>query len=104
MDKEILKVNLLAIAGSGLLIMLTGLGLYILRERVEIPLRYILPIPPLAVAAYIFVFNWFRGTQGSLLAQPWDVIGEVVKSAIFAGLVFAVFVGCLAVGIEILRK
>ena len=60
MDKELLKINLLALAGSGLLMLLTGVLLYAFRDRVSPYMRYFLPVPPLGVAAYIVVFNLFK--------------------------------------------
>ena len=103
-DKEILKINLLAIAGSGLLMLLTGLLLYVFRERVSPHLRYFLPIPPLGVAAYVFVFNLFKDYQGNLPPKQWEVMSEVVTSTIISALIVGVFTTCLVVGIEYLKK
>lgn len=40
--------------------LLTGLPLYPFRATVGRHMRFLLPIPPLGVAAYVFVFNVFK--------------------------------------------
>ena len=45
-----LKINILTIAGTGLMMLLTGLVLFFFEGS----------IPPLGVAAYVFVFNLFQ--------------------------------------------
>jgi len=55
MNDEMLKVNILTITIAGLLMMLTGVVLYLFRDIVSINIRFFLPIPPLGVAAYVFV-------------------------------------------------
>ena len=104
MDKDILKINLLAIAGSGLLMLLTGLLLYVFRERVSPYLRFFLPIPPLGVAAYVFVFNLFKDYHGNLPTERWGVVSEVVTITIISAIILAVFITCLVVGIQYMKE
>jgi hypothetical protein len=61
MESEVIKTNLLAIAVSGFLTMLAGVILYFFRSSISTNIRYLLQVPPLGVAAYIFSFNLFRG-------------------------------------------
>lgn len=66
MNDEMLKVNILSITSAGLLMLLTGLLLYIFRDVVSRNVRFFLPVPPLGVAAYVFVFNLFAFYDGNL--------------------------------------
>ena len=65
MEEDFLKLNMLTIAASGFLILLTGVLLYVFRDPVSRNLSFFLPIPPIGVAAYIFVFNMFRYYEGA---------------------------------------
>ena len=77
----LLKTNLLTILVAGGLLALVGLELYFVRNLVAPYLRYVLPIPPLAVAAYVFTFNYFKDVN-----QP-TTIGNVIKEVASATLV-----------------
>ena len=92
MEEEMLKVNILTITVAGFLMLLTGLFLYLFRATVSQNIRFFLPIPPLGVAAYVFVFNLFRYYDGKLPHNPWDTVGELVSSAVISGVVFCAFV------------
>ena len=92
MEDDLLKLNMLTIAASGLLMLLSGLLLYLFRDSVSDFLRFFLPIPPIGVAAYIFVFNMFRHYDGNLPANASGIIREVGNSALIVLAVFTVFV------------
>ena len=92
MEKDLLRANLLAIAVSGLLMLLSGLLLYAFREGVARHVRFFLPVPPIGVAAYIFVFNMFRHYDGRLPHSVWDTLREVALSTGLFALIFCVFV------------
>jgi predicted secreted protein len=104
MDKEILKINLIAIAGSGLLMLMAGLFLYLLRGWIQSYLRFFLPIPPLGVAAYVFVFNMLKDYNGSLPPERWKIVSEVLYSTLISAIIFGVFTVCLVLGIYCLKK
>ena len=87
MDEQILKVNLLAITSAGALIALGGIGLYFARFLISSRVRYFLPIPPIGVAAYVFVFNMFKFYNASLPSFPHILI-EVLLSTLTAASVF----------------
>ncbi len=91
MEEELLKVNIISIAVSGLLMLLAGLLLYLLRDTVSRNLRFFLPIPPIAVAAYVFVFNLFRHYEGNLPSSTWDTLSEVFYGTLISTLVFFAF-------------
>lgn len=87
-----LKVNILSITVAGFLMLLTGLLLYFFRNHVADNVRFLLPIPPIGVAAYIFVFNMFRHYQGHLPENLADTLRELLVSATISGIVFCAFV------------
>ena len=71
--------------------LLTGLFLYLFRDFVSQNIRFFLPIPPLGVAAYVFVFNLFRFYEGNL-PNIWATARELVISAVISGVVFCIFI------------
>jgi hypothetical protein len=91
MNSELLKTNILSIAVAGLLILLTGIVLYLFREQIADNVRFFMPIPPLAVAAYIFVFNMYNHYNGQLPEGAWVAAKEILYSTIIAALSFGVF-------------
>ena len=91
METEVIKTNLLAIAVSGFLTMLAGIALYYFRGSISTNIRYLLQIPPLGVAAYIFAFNLFRYYNGNLPDNSWITVKEIVISTLVSGGVFLIF-------------
>ena len=91
MESEVVKTNLLAIAVSGLLTMLAGLILYFFRSAISTNIRYLLQIPPLGVAAYIFAFNLFRYYNGSLPDRFSITAREIAVSTLISASVFFIF-------------
>ncbi len=92
MQDEILKVNILSIIAAGFLMLLTGLLLYLFRDVVSRNVRFFLPIPPLGVAAYVFVFNMFGYYSGNLPGNVWETLRELTASAVISGIVFCGFI------------
>ena len=104
MEKEILKINLLTIAASGFMMLLGGIILYCFKERVSPLLRYFLPLAPLGVASYVFVFNFFKHYNGEL-PDKWDlVIKEILYSTLISALLFGVFTASLIALIHFFKK
>jgi uncharacterized membrane protein len=91
MESEVIKTNLLAIAVSGFLTMLAGIVLYFFRGTISTNIRYLLQIPPLGVAAYIFAFNLFRYYNGNLPDNFAITAKEIVVSTLISGGVFFIF-------------
>ena len=94
MPDKMLKVNILAIVISGLLMFLTGGGLYLFKGFISNHIRYFLPIPPLAVAAYVFVFNMFKYYEGDLPSKKWDIIWELFYAVMHLSQVIKKVAGC----------
>ncbi len=104
MDQEILKTNLLSIAVAGFLVMLTGALLYLFRNQVSGNIRFFLPIPPLAVASYIFVFNMYGHYGGSLPERTRDIVKELAVSTAITTGAFAVFTLLLIITIHYFKR
>lgn len=82
---------MLAIAAAGLLMLLIGSLLYLFREQISDNVRFFMPIPPLAVAAYIFVFNMYSHYGGYLPDGTWAAAKEILYSTAIAAISFGVF-------------
>ena len=104
MNPEVLKTNMLSIAVAGLLILLTGIILYLFRDQVSDNVRFFMPIPPLGVAAYIFVFNMYAHYEGKLPAGSWLAVKEILLSTAIAALSFGVFALLIMMIIDFLKK
>ena len=104
MENELYKINLLSIAITGLLLFLTGVLLYIFRVPLAGSLRFLLPFPPLAVAAYIFTLNFYKTYNANLPAKPGDLMLEIFTSAGIAALVYGAFSVFIIIGIQFMRK
>ena len=98
-----LKINILTIAGTGLMMLLTALLLLLFEGSVAQYRRFFLPIPPLGVAAYVFVFNLFQDYNAELPRMPGAMLIEVVSGTAIAGAVFLVFSVALILGINQLK-
>jgi hypothetical protein len=90
MQDETISVRLLTIAASGLLIFLIGLLLYLFRVPVGRNMRFFLPIPPIGVAAYIFVFSTYTYYGGRLLGNLGTISREIMLGSLVAGGTFLV--------------
>lgn len=104
MNPDVLKTNMLSIAVAGLLILLTGISLYLFRERIADNVRFFMPIPPLAVAAYIFVFNMYSHYDGNLPDGNWAAAREILYSTAIAAIAFGIFALLIVVIISFVRR
>ncbi len=95
---------MLSIAVAGFLMLLTGLFLYLFRNEVSGNVRFVMPIPPLVVAAYIFVFNLYRHYNGNLPEGTWSTIKEIIYSTAVAAMTFAIFTILLVVIINYIKR
>lgn len=71
--------------------MLAGIILYLFRGSIAINIRYLLQIPPLGVAAYIFAFNFFRYYNGSLPDKFAITAREIIYSTLISAGIFFIF-------------
>lgn len=94
MTSEELKLQLAVIAASGLILALAGALLIAVSEQLTpTAVRYLLPLPPIGVAAYVFVFSLLRDRGGEApgLLESLTQLGQ-------ASLLCAGFFGMLAGG------
>lgn len=84
--------------------MLAGITLYYFRGSISTNIRYLLQIPPLGVAAYIFAFNLFRYYDGNLPDSNWITAKEIVISTLISGGVFFIFTFLFVVIIGIIDR
>jgi hypothetical protein len=98
MDEQMLKVNVLSISLAGALIGLGGIALFFTRSFISSRVRYFLPIPPIGVAAYVFVFNMFRFYNATLPSCS-NILIEVLLSTLTAALIFFLLVVLMIVSI-----
>lgn len=104
MENEMLKVNILTITVAGFLMMVTGLLLYLFRNVVSENMRFFLPIPPLGVAAYVYVYNMFRYYNNNLPNNVTDTLHELINSAVISGIIFCAFITANVVILYWLKK
>lgn len=102
MSEELLKINLLTILFAGGLLACIGLGLYFGRDGVAPYMRYILPIPPLAVAAYVFTFNYFKDVPQPTKLET--IIREVSSATLVANAAFFCLSLLLILLISLIRQ
>lgn len=104
MQENSVLTNILAIAGAGLLIFLTGIGFLVFRDFITRNLRYFLPLPPIGVAAYIYVYNLYQHYNGNITSDLSGTIKEVLLSVGVVSGSFAAFVVLLILFINTTRK
>jgi len=104
MKEDSIITNILSIVGAGLLILLTGVAFLVFRDYIYKHIRFFLPIPPIAVAAYIYVYNFYLENDGLLANDLSKTIKDVLSSIGIASLSFSVFVVLLILFINVVRK
>lgn len=104
MNPDVLKTNILSIAVAGLLILLIGIVLYIFKDELSDNVRFFMPIPPLVVAAYIFVFNMYSHYDGSLPKGNWTAAREVLISTVVAAISFGLFALLIMVIVSFVKR
>jgi hypothetical protein len=104
MEEDILRTNLLSLAVAGLLMFVTGLVLYVFREQIGGNSRFVMTVPPIGVAAYVFVFNMYRHYGGNLPTYSWHTVREIVYSTAVAALIFGLFTTLLLIIVDAIKR
>ena len=91
MDSNVLKTNILSIVIMGFAISLSGIVFYFMKDQASQYIRYLLPIPPIGVAAYVYVVNMFEKYNGKLPGTLSGLFREVFFATLFSTVVFAGF-------------
>lgn len=77
-----------------------GIVLFFFKDQMV--LRYFLPIPPIAVASYVFVFNVIKD-YGQLPQTNISLISEIIKSTLIAGAIFGTLTSLIMLTIKIIK-
>lgn len=104
METALLKTNILSIISSGLVMALLGFVLYLFRDAAAPYMRFLLTIPPVGVAAYIYIFNLYRKFNGVLPQDRFQVLLDLLVATVTAAGVFIVFSALLLLLIGILSR
>jgi hypothetical protein len=104
MQEDAALTNILSITGAGLILLLTGLSFLVFRDYISKHIRYFLPVPPIGVAAYIYVFNLYQHFDGNLTTRLSWVLKEVLLSVGIMSFSFAAFVVLLILFIDTAHK
>ena len=73
-----LKTTILSIIFMGVVILLAGIALLCWKNQVAPHMWYLLPIPPIGVASYVFVYNMFSKYGGTPPGPFADIVKEIV--------------------------
>jgi len=103
-EETILKTNILSIIASGLVMALMGAVLYYFREAAAPHMRYLLTIPPVGVAAYIYVFNMYRKFNGKLPQPHANLLFDLFTATLTVAGVFLVFSALLMIIISFFNQ
>ncbi len=90
MESYLAQTNILTIAFFGVVTALMGICLYFFRDSVAPYMRFLLPIPPIGVAAYVFVFNMFRNYESGL-PNAGGLFREIFTATLTSTAIFLVF-------------
>ena len=104
MQKDPNLTIIILIAGAGLIIFLTGLGFLFFRDFVTRNIRFFLPMPPISVAAYIYVYNYYHHNNWVLPDKFAEISKELLISVGFTSFSYAAFVVLLILFVSAVRK
>jgi hypothetical protein len=93
-------INILCVILSGVFMAFMGIVLFFFKDQMV--LRYFLPIPPIAVASYVFVFNVIKD-YGQLPQTNVSLISEIIKSTLIAGAIFGTLTSLIMLTIKIIK-
>lgn len=95
------SINILCVILSGLFMMFLGLILFLFKDQMI--LRYFLPIPPIAVASYVFVFNLIKD-YGCLPQTTTSFVAEIIKSTLTAGAIFGTLTSLIMLTMKLMKN
>lgn len=99
-----LKMQMLVIAASGVAVALLAALLVGVGSRVDASMsRYLVVIPPVGVAAYVFVFGWMRDLAGGMPARA-EIIGGVAQATLATAGFFAVLTLTILLVVRLLSR
>ncbi len=93
MQVEAARTNLIIITSMGFAMFLLGLFLYFNASRIAPHMRYLLPLPPISVAAYIYVLNVVGEWGDRALDISKDLLIETVIGTVSFVLITVLLLG-----------
>jgi hypothetical protein len=96
---RMVTINIVAIGVVGLLMLMIGVALYMFQSMITENMRYFLPIPPIAVASYVFTFNLCKDNGGQIPASKARVFLEIFLATGASAFIFCLFTFFLIVAI-----
>jgi hypothetical protein len=91
MNAAVLKTTILSIIFMGGVILLVGIALLFYEEHITPYMRYLLPIPPIGVASYVFVYNMYSKYDAQLPGSVWDTLMEIFWGSGISFIFFFIF-------------
>ncbi len=91
MNFAVIKTTILSIIFMGVVIILAGFVLLVYRQQVGPYMRFLLPIPPIGVASYVFVYNMFSRYDGQRPGTFWVTLMEIGWASGLSFIFFFVF-------------
>ncbi|MDJ0828277.1 MAG: hypothetical protein QNI92_00420 [Desulfobacterales bacterium] len=103
MSSTLLKITTLSIVFMGVVILLAGIALLLFQKQIAPYMRYLLPIPPIGVAAYVFVYNMFAKYDGKLPGTVLDSIKEICLASVLSFVFFLIFTVILVFMVDVTK-
>ena len=103
MNLAILKTTILSIIFMGAVILVAGIILLIYKQQIAPYMRYLLPIPPIGVASYVFVYNMFAKYDGHRSGSVLDTLVEICWASGISFVFFFVFTLILVFIVDIIK-
>jgi len=99
----ILKTTILSVIFMGVVILLAGIALLLWKNQIAPHMRYLLPIPPIGVASYVFVYNMFSHYGGTRPGAFTDIAKEIVWASGISSVSFFVFTLILVFMVDLIK-
>ncbi len=97
-----MRTSLLLITLMGVVMLLIGIGLYLAADHVASLMRFLLPLPPISVAAYIYVLNKVNAPRGPGAEEPTTI--DLLKETVIGTLAFLAITGLILLGFAVLPE
>ena len=93
MQIETVRNNLIVISSMGFTMFSIGLILYKHSALVSPYMRYLLPLPPISVAAYIYVLDIVKGNENRTFNVAQDLLMQTFIGTISFALIVLMLIG-----------
>ena len=87
----------------GVVIALAGVTLFLWRDQVAPHMHFLLPIPPIGVAAYVFVYNLFSKYHGQLPGSLAETLSEILIATVLSACAYFAFIVLIIVFVKLTK-